>query len=908
MAAALEANPYQIELQTLGGDEEDDDEVQPVSDDEDGPTGAELMESEDNKARSLRVRMIMCASAIGLLFLTSWTLATAVSSSFFEPPSLNQSWTLWKDAALFANQERIAFETCTEDASWLCDSLLNTSRASELERVSERKAKNSRYYDTLVTKNSDCTLAQVQVFFALKIWSRVLTKEKKVVKYKNGCTGDDLVEFRAAVENRSLAVETQALSLTNKFASDVKKLISQTHESFGNMSSYTHDYARNTGSYLAGEAEQKLKDITGLEDIGINVSDIFPSDTFDGLQGVADKMSTSLNSTRNKLQSGFDKTQKTLEEQQKYLVEMKDKMRDQISTLTTGFENAKDTVWQCCLSVATNVLDIDDFPLWNKNLDTNLEFNGSFANMFDKFDNLVGKQFDFDVNITAHMDKLKAEMEEAKKKAQEEANAYNEKVKKQMESVHADLTSRYNLTELFADYNPPPLILEDGTEVDDDNENFTNSLFAKFNGIDNIENKPESSGFFNKSLQYFDKIDIPRTSFNFNFEQPSGDPAFDNVLSVFGAIAGAMLWSDWLYRVWRSVSLFIRYWSNSAVGLPIIDVRKFRETKKVPLGVKIGLILQSPWFLAIVLGLLLFVIISMVGSFYVPMMNNHRAGCVDSGTDTWTVKNGYSLFYNLATSTGNKEAQKCVSVYDAKRGEECVQLGGVTYADYQKMVTSFEETKFQTREILRMLQLTDKCWDYSNFVETDSNGYTYYTFALERGLAIPTAQFVSELISENQCGESAIQSFNVSELQDSSFQCSGIPTCFHCDACNVKEGDIYFKVRNAGCTSERMILMGITQFGMNFVIWICWNVGRWWLFAGISRILWKILTPRGFNYVGSCDRAGQVDGKTRNDVPPEVEKAIKRFEGWGWRYIIAAVFLQGLWAMTAPLIAKNYFS
>jgi len=367
-----------------------------------------------------------------------------------------------------------------------------------------------------------------------------------------------------------------------------------------------------------------------------------------------------------------------------------------------------------------------------------------------------------------------------------------------------------------------------------------------------------------------------------------------------------LLIMDYLYRGWRSVAIFVRYWFGSAVGLPDIEIQKQKSAEQSePIGVKILAFLTSPYFVLFIVAVIIFAFLYVLLDIYMPFVEDYYSGCAspqqENGPGTIISTNAAALIYNQAVENGQKEMQNHLTDYDSLRQNICGQYysqTGTTEQDLQQLlVTNAQAYATATAA----LQLMDTCLppatvqtDFVNY--TDSRGYSY-TDSEQQPLPFnyPGYDFDSAV----PCPADAMNAYNLTNMV---FNCSHVALCESFDLCTqaIDRPTLNHGAWKASCDSEHLVLVGITKAGMSIVVYIFWNIGRILLVMGLGRLLWRNLVPHGFNYIATCSTDGKIDRDTEKEVAEKLKSIISVFERWGLVYIGLAIFLQLCWLI--PLV------
>lgn len=872
-------NPYKIEFQAES-DEDDDDELRNPEDSAVDPLSAH------NTKKSLQTRLALASAAIGLLFITNWGTAAGVVRLFYSPPTVNEVYNNWTDVFTYGNVARLQFVDCAQQASYDCNIYLNETIEIERLAVEARQAYNLDAYAQLTDHHALCMTQQVMYYAEMRTWFLELAQAKEFLTYN--CAESD--RFKEYLENKNTTTDLQALSVTQMYAEQVRLLVRRTQLQIDNFSGYVTNYYKDASVKIV----QGVANATGLQDIGFDLGSVLPEGSLDKLNDITNQVDAKLNATKDLYQGAVDKAQDAAAASLAYLKEMQKKAIQAKIDMDAFVTKAKNFY-----SEYIQPIDITG----SIKIPVHFDFNNSFSGLNLALPNYsLPPRTDvyFGINMTDQIHFLSDAVKEGKEDLQNQAKTYEIQVALHMQ------TMKQNFNSTFGDYNPPPIIFQNESKWDTDDRDFSDKLYADMKGISSLRDKPQVSSAINKTLDKLRNVDFVRSAIDFSFEKPKGEPKFESIMGIVKTIAAMVVGFDATYRVWKSVAIFVRYWGSSAVGLPDIDIRKRIETQKVPLGVKIGMFLSNPYFVLFVVAFLLTFGITTAGVWFGDLMLTHQEGCVKKTTRTWTIRNMNTLAYNGAVAQGNFETQKGAKAFDSLKQGACSQYVPSTDADFIKLLEDYQTLRGQYKDVNKQLELASQCWDPLWYQKKNKEGLSFSS----KFHYSPQPQAEINRYQTADCALSKLDTdYNPEKrMIPSKFNCSQLQPCNLFDKCNIDEEVLYEKVLNASCTSERFFLMNVTSGVLQFVTWLLWNIGRILFFMGLSRLLWKLLVPRGLNYLGTCDREGKVDETTRDEVPTKAKAALAKFHRWGYIYIVLGFTLQLGWIVPVPIVAEKFFS
>jgi hypothetical protein len=384
-----------------------------------------------------------------------------------------------------------------------------------------------------------------------------------------------------------------------------------------------------------------------------------------------------------------------------------------------------------------------------------------------------------------------------------------------------------------------------------------------------------------------------RSDVDLEFAALSGNPDFTNIFAGMADLTALILVFDYVYRGYSSVAIFVRYWGNSAVGLPDINVQKFGPGgEKASIAERFARCITGPWMLLLVIIGAMSGVVWVVGSIYMPWLQQYQVACNSSPRqDTLIGANAYALIFNFATSQGTANMQSYAKDYDTARSELCGDLVTSTSEQHNGKERLFKNYQRSWGETQDTQALLIDCMDSSaaghNFrdmtVTVAGKNYRYDVYVphlINLGVQVP-AVFRLEVPFELPVINSQPHVYKKSEActdphhldryaisESMAFRCEQIPLCDAFNGCNatIDRDGLSTPTHTSSCETEKMTLMGITAVVLSVVVFIIWNVGRHFLLSGISHIAWRYLVPRGFTYLGNCDREGKLSTDFRGEL------------------------------------------
>jgi hypothetical protein len=333
------------------------------------------------------------------------------------------------------------------------------------------------------------------------------------------------------------------------------------------------------------------------------------------------------------------------------------------------------------------------------------------------------------------------------------------------------------------------------------------------------------------------------------------------------------------------VSIFIKYWNNSAGMLPPVDIRAHRTSKSTPISVRYARMMTHPILIfgsSIAIGLLG---VALIIGIYTPLLRDYQNGCVQNDGGTLITTNANAVAFNVAVLEGNKELAHQVEQYDVRRSGMCQNAMQSAMEEYLSRVEQLSIVREAYRENAKLQQQMKECtdpksWSLATKVFTDTS--------LQMG-------FIGDF--EGGCKMEDFR--NLGTLQKPRINCTELPACE--PICKVDADSIAGNTRDAGCTSEWWFHATVLKGVCTAVVWLMWNVCRNLLVSGLVRLTWRHLMPHGFAFLGSCNLVGEIEVDTEHELSTNIAIVTTKFERFGWVLIVAAVLLN------VPYILLCYF-
>jgi len=330
------------------------------------------------------------------------------------------------------------------------------------------------------------------------------------------------------------------------------------------------------------------------------------------------------------------------------------------------------------------------------------------------------------------------------------------------------------------------------------------------------------------------------------------------------------------------VRLIIKYWFQSAIGLPVIDVRDYENHAGASGPVKVASILTHPCTIVTVLLLIFALALASIVPPYTSIVDAYVEGCITTSGGTVLSNNTFAVAYNYATSDGNKVLTEGYQQYDASRNEVCgryLQSSGdgsdSDQSDLSAAISAQQTNSVQTLTIYR-------CVNFTTFGTVQSWNASFYGARHPMLIVQDAIDLYNASDHLHPCMPLAMSLFN---MLPAVFNCSELPPCT--TGCGVFKPSLIAASLQAGCETEYLVHSFIARFGVTLLVFISLNLSRMLFMAAIVRLGWRSLTPRGFEFVSNCTRVGETSKTINQQLVVQLNKAIASYERF-------AIFLFGL--------------
>jgi len=127
-------------------------------------------------------------------------------------------------------------------------------------------------------------------------------------------------------------------------------------------------------------------------------------------------------------------------------------------------------------------------------------------------------------------------------------------------------------------------------------------------------------------------------------------------------------------------------------------------------------------------------------------------------------------------------------------------------------------------------------------------------------------------------------------LANGQFNCTALPECsVTCSGPNTEV--LAYASYQTGCRTEWFIHSYVLRAFLSILIFVCMNLSRVQLINAICLLQWRVLTPDGFNFIGTCSKSGKPTVNMKIKLKRELQKLIDKFERDALILFVIAVLL-----------------
>lgn len=330
-----------------------------------------------------------------------------------------------------------------------------------------------------------------------------------------------------------------------------------------------------------------------------------------------------------------------------------------------------------------------------------------------------------------------------------------------------------------------------------------------------------------------------------------------------------------------------------------MDIRRFKTTVKRSVVERYFACMTHPLVLfSGVIATVTLIVIAVI-SLYVPLVNSYVEGCVTSDSGTFMSNNTYSAIYNGAGYYGNKDVVKSLKNYDVNRGKGCGTIMEDISENYIASSAQIELVRASFGKSYESLNRIEQCIDPGIWNDTSVQQVGKSELEVYQDIT-----GLAEILTFVTPAECQLSHLGTLELDDQPLNCTAeIPLCSY----DCPGPDAYLLKQSSSksvCYGEYFLHSFILRIFCTVVVYIFWNLSRMLLMNGIVMLYWRALTPKGFEYLGTCDRDGNVLEDSERELKETIPTVIKAFEHRARLTIVAAFAINIIYIVAVALLAN----
>eukprot|EP00316_Scyphosphaera_apsteinii_P000464 CAMPEP_0119344384 /NCGR_PEP_ID=MMETSP1333-20130426/106945_1 /TAXON_ID=418940 /ORGANISM="Scyphosphaera apsteinii, Strain RCC1455" /LENGTH=975 /DNA_ID=CAMNT_0007356823 /DNA_START=14 /DNA_END=2942 /DNA_ORIENTATION=- len=323
---------------------------------------------------------------------------------------------------------------------------------------------------------------------------------------------------------------------------------------------------------------------------------------------------------------------------------------------------------------------------------------------------------------------------------------------------------------------------------------------------------------------------------------------FDVTLGKIGDLAVTV---DFVFRVFMSIRLWVKYWGRASTGLPPIDIRSNMVRASGVLGAMsawcnpkrlISSLLLSPLTLgSVALGGLL-LLLQATAALYIPLFVGYVHGCVEPPQNGSIIsRNLFSTSYNFAATDGDKLLAAGLAKHSAVRSGNCSENFRASAKAEQQLQQKLLLTSQAHQAVARDLSLLRSCLRLDTMAAA-SNSSTIYS--------------IDGLRLEMQDGARCAVRLNTS-IHTAVYDCQALPQCEH--TCDGPSRPLLSSLcQTCGCHAEWLFHGLLLNLLLSLLVFALLNVSRILFMDALCRFCWRQLMGGQLEFVANCNEFGRT--------------------------------------------------
>uniref|UniRef100_A0A7S2RH00 Uncharacterized protein n=1 Tax=Rhizochromulina marina TaxID=1034831 RepID=A0A7S2RH00_9STRA len=908
---------------------------------------------------TLMNRLAMASFAVVLLWMSSLAVAVSLVRYVVASPTTDAVFASCSYAYDVAEDERDSYLACVDRQLDMCNDVYDTALGDALLRVETNFAFNKDLLDSAEDAQAACAAATTTVQAALDEWTQGGVDQE--IEYATVCGDDD--DLTTCAVSCSVDEGDSGLNCTcqtvkdmigdvsavrSKAFTDAVQYQEYSDATVSSLVSYTNDRIAYDTAYVdnktAGAQEAMAEaleaiSVSHIADINLSFAILFPG--ADHLMGCV-----SLRDSENHTGcfDGLDSAHELYED-------VRDALDAQLSVAREGFQDFVDEA-------------ADYVDKVSKALDNMIEFYEGFAtyvvavgidpsDMGDWFGMSIadftaplpswpsGVGIISDIEDIPGANYIWGEVEEVYDKFVANLTLASVGTVKAATAWLDDVIAVTNSLPEFSpdDYNPPQYsdyTTEEGvqnvSQAEENHQAASQEFVAEqrdsldaFAEVEAAEGDDYEFDPYNFTLSDDTYNYAVSTYFPFEPLSPS-EVDFNIWMLSIGDVATLLIIFDYVYRAYRSIYIFARFWSRSGLAIPDVDMRIDRDHLGAVFMSNSRLVMYcvtSPLVLGIIVVSFFGAFVFYVCQIYLPLYNSYVDGCVTGVTNgTFLTENLYSIAYNYAAEDGNEEYFNGIEDYNVLKVDSCASYSTSSQEkqnEDEAFLSSLIKAQKNTRDDMYLMQQCidadtmddlflkaccgeapyDACSAYGN---DDEWFNSTHVCPVDDNSQAPFS-VVSSYLDEASCNEPA--SWDDWQLEDAVFYCGDIPDCAL--TCGGPNRQLLRTVtEQCGCMVEWLFHSSFFKFSIALIIYILMNASRVILTRALCKVFWRYLSPGIFTYKATCDNHGNVLAPRGTEkyesftgpngaLKKELDWTLKRYVGLAWVEVLVALALNVPW-------------
>jgi hypothetical protein len=369
----------------------------------------------------------------------------------------------------------------------------------------------------------------------------------------------------------------------------------------------------------------------------------------------------------------------------------------------------------------------------------------------------------------------------------------------------------------------------------------------------------------------------------------------------------------------QSVLLVAKYWSQSVVPLPVLDLSADKSaaalSRVLSLSSTISYISHF-WSYGGIILVGITVLSLLIADLYLQLFQSYSSACVaHSSRDTYFSALLVPTAYDYAASAGNALLIGAVELYNLNASSICAERQAI-------FTDSFDS---DTRDILLSSRdyssNSDRFTLFSSCINATAMDRLYHNTssaqrpnATEGGIVSNPLKTPSFYLNSTACVSTSNNTPNslLPQLTRTGFNCSNLPLC--AVGCTGPDVSVISDLsRQCSCMGEWFVHSRVLSIGVAACMYVTLYVSCHLLHTGLLMTEWRHLRPAVFDVKASCDTDGEIqkqegESEHQNEVADarrtQLGRQLRAYEQRGYLVALAGGAVNMLW-IALLIIARN---